>query len=167
MGSEARLLLRAPLGVVEVEQKRPLNHVGERLRASLAEEALQDGGDALRWGGAGGEREDDARRLGPGGEVLATWASIRLFGSLARRPRPPSEGSEETTVPTATPSYHPMPPEPSERLAAACFRAGGHRLGYLGVLRAARGLRLRDQERRLYPQPHPATTQCLRSQWFG
>jgi hypothetical protein len=45
MGSEARLLLRAPLGVVEVEQKRPLNHVGERLRASLAEEALQDGED--------------------------------------------------------------------------------------------------------------------------
>ena len=84
MGSEARLLLRAPLGVVEVEQKRALNHVGERLRASLAEEALQDGEDALRWGGAGGEREDDARRLGPGGEVLATWASIRLFGSLAR-----------------------------------------------------------------------------------
>jgi hypothetical protein len=36
MGSEARLLLRAPLGVVEVEQKRALNHVGERLRASLA-----------------------------------------------------------------------------------------------------------------------------------
>ena len=48
MGSEARLLLRAPLGVVEVEQKRALNHVGERLRASLAEEALQDGEDALR-----------------------------------------------------------------------------------------------------------------------
>ena len=48
MVSEARLLLRAPLGVVEVEQKRPLNHVGERLRASLAEEALQDGEDALR-----------------------------------------------------------------------------------------------------------------------
>ena len=114
MGSEARLLLRAPLGVVEVEQKRPLNHVGERLRASLAEEALQDGEDALRWGGAGGEREDDARRLGPGGEVLATWASIRLFGSLARRPRPPSEGSEETTVPTVTLGYYPMPPEPKQ-----------------------------------------------------
>jgi hypothetical protein len=48
MGSEARLLLRAPLGVVEVEQKRPLNHVGERLRTSLAEEALQDGEDALQ-----------------------------------------------------------------------------------------------------------------------
>jgi len=79
MGSEARLLLRAPLGVVEVEQKRALNHVGERLRASLAEEALQDGEDALRWGGAGGEREDDARRLGPGGEVpgvdRAIWES--------------------------------------------------------------------------------------------
>jgi len=70
-------------------------------------------------------------------------------------------------VSTVTLGYYPMPREPSERLAAACFRAGGHRLGYLGVLRAARGLRLRDQERRLYPQPHPATTQCLRSQWFG
>ena len=74
---------------------------------------------------------------------------------------------------TVTLGYYPMPREPSERLAAARFRAGGHRgaprrrLGYLGVLRAARGLRLRDQERRLYPQPHPATTQCLRSQWFG
>ena len=162
MGSEARLLLRAPLGVVEVEQKRALNHVGERLRASLAEEALQDGEDALRWGGAGGEREDDARRLGPGGEVLATWASIRLFGSLARRPRPPSEGSEETTVPTVTLGYYPMPPEPSERLAAARFRAGGHRgapgrrFGYLGVLRAVSRVQKKGA----------AVSRVPRSQWF-
>ena len=43
------------------------------------------------------------------------------------------------------------------------FLPPGRRFGYLGVLRAARGLRLRDQKRRLCPQPHPATTQCLRS----
>ena len=49
------------------------------------------------------------------------------------------------------PGLLPMPPEPSERLAAARFRVGagteghqGRRLGSLGVLRAARGLGLSD-----------------------
>jgi len=47
-----------------------------------------------------------------GGGLLSSWgAPIGLFGSLARGPRPPAEGSGETTVPTATPSYYPMPPE--------------------------------------------------------
>jgi hypothetical protein len=72
-------------------------------------------------------------------------------------------------VPTATLAYYPClrsPPRGWRRLA---FELGGteehlgRRLGYLGGLRAARGLRLRDQKRRLCPQPHPATTQCLRS----
>jgi hypothetical protein len=72
-------------------------------------------------------------------------------------------------VSTVTLGYYPMPREPSERLAAARFRAGGHRgaprrrLGYLGVLRAARGLRLSEPERRLCPQSPLANTQCLRS----
>ena len=43
------------------------------------------------------------------------------------------------------------------------FLPPGRRFGYLGVLRAARGLRLRDQKRRLCPQSPLATTQCLRS----
>ena len=55
--------------------------------------------------------------------------------------------------PRSYPGLLPMPPEPSERLAAARFRVGGHRargghqgrrLGSLGVLRAARGLGLSD-----------------------
>ena len=88
MGSEARLLLRAPLGVVEVEQKRALNHVGERLRASLAEEALQDGEDARSAGAELGESAKMMRAaLDQVGKFLPTlrqnWriASVNAAGS--------------------------------------------------------------------------------------